>query len=71
MHGRCRCAASYNAKNGPAIRLTLGSRPTQVKVADHILTGHKVAIKILNRKKIQAMDMDEKGAHIYIYINYL
>jgi len=31
-----------------------------VKVAEHVLSGHKVAIKILNRKKIQAMDMDEK-----------
>lgn len=34
----------------------------QVKVAEHILTGHKVAIKILNRKKIKQMDMEEKGA---------
>jgi serine/threonine protein kinase len=34
----------------------------QVKVAEHVLTGHRVAIKILNRKKIQAMDMEEKGA---------
>lgn len=33
----------------------------QVKVAEHILTGHKVAIKILNRRKISAMDMEEKG----------
>lgn len=33
----------------------------QVKVAEHILTGHKVAIKILNRRKIKAMDMEEKG----------
>jgi hypothetical protein len=32
-----------------------------VKVAEHVLTGHKVAIKILNRKKIKQMDMDEKG----------
>jgi len=31
-------------------------------VAEHVLTGHKVAIKILNRRKIQAMDMEEKGA---------
>jgi hypothetical protein len=36
------------------------ARP-QVKVAEHVLTGHKVAIKILNRRKIQQMDMDEKG----------
>lgn len=33
----------------------------KVKVAEHLLTGHKVAIKILNRRKIKAMDMDEKG----------
>lgn len=32
----------------------------KVKVAEHVQTGHKVAIKILNRKKIKAMDMDEK-----------
>ncbi|GBG61149.1 hypothetical protein CBR_g19224 [Chara braunii] len=32
----------------------------KVKEAEHVLTGHKVAIKILNRRKIRAMDMDEK-----------
>mmetsp|Transcript_2344 Transcript_2344/g.7017 ORF Transcript_2344/g.7017 Transcript_2344/m.7017 type:complete len:506 (-) Transcript_2344:768-2285(-) len=32
----------------------------KVKVAEHILTGHKVAIKILNRRKIKQMDMEEK-----------
>jgi 5'-AMP-activated protein kinase, catalytic alpha subunit len=32
----------------------------KVKVAEHVLTGHKVAIKILNRKKIKQMDMEEK-----------
>lgn len=32
----------------------------KVKVAEHILTGNKVAIKILNRKKIKQMDMEEK-----------
>ena len=36
----------------------------QVKVAEHVLTGHKVAIKILNRRKIKQMDMEEKGAHL-------
>ena len=33
-------------------------------MAEHALTGHKVAIKILNRKKIKAMDMDEKGTSL-------
>jgi hypothetical protein len=38
-----------------------------VKLAEHILTGHKVAIKILNRKKIKAMDMEEKVRHRVLY----
>lgn len=29
-------------------------------VAEHELTGHKVAVKILNREKIKSMGMDEK-----------
>lgn len=29
-----------------------------------MLTRHKVAIKILNRRKIQAMDMEEKGERV-------
>lgn len=33
----------------------------QVKIAEHVLTGHKVAIKILHRKKIRQMEMEEKG----------
>ncbi|KAL4379110.1 hypothetical protein GQ457_02G011070 [Hibiscus cannabinus] len=32
----------------------------KVKIAEHILTGHKVAIKILNRRKIKNMEMEEK-----------
>lgn len=34
---------------------------SKVKVAEHVLTGHKVAIKILNRRKIKNMEMEEKG----------
>jgi serine/threonine protein kinase len=29
-------------------------------VAEHEITGHKVAIKILNRNKIRSLDMGEK-----------
>ncbi|KAL9323480.1 hypothetical protein ACSQ67_008337 [Phaseolus vulgaris] len=32
----------------------------KVKIAEHVLTGHKVAIKILNRHKIRSMEMEEK-----------
>lgn len=32
----------------------------KVKLAEHLLTGIKVAVKVLNRRKIKAMDMEEK-----------
>ncbi|KAJ4900897.1 SNF1-related protein kinase catalytic subunit alpha KIN11 [Raphanus sativus] len=32
----------------------------KVKIAEHLLTGHKVAIKILNRRKIKNMQMEDK-----------
>ncbi|KAG6529738.1 hypothetical protein ZIOFF_011952 [Zingiber officinale] len=32
----------------------------KVKIAEHLLTGHKVAIKILNRRKVKSMEMEEK-----------
>jgi len=32
----------------------------KVKMAEHELTGHKVAIKILNKKKVASLNMDEK-----------
>ncbi|KVI09102.1 Kinase associated domain 1 (KA1) [Cynara cardunculus var. scolymus] len=38
----------------------------KVKIAEHALTGHKVAIKILNRRKIKNMEMEEKGRNIVI-----
>lgn len=33
----------------------------KVKIAEHVLTGYKVAIKILNRRKMKNPDMEEKG----------
>lgn len=33
----------------------------KVKIAEHLLTGYKVAIKILNRRKMKGPDMEEKG----------
>ncbi|AQK87698.1 SNF1-related protein kinase catalytic subunit alpha KIN10 [Zea mays] len=50
-----------NPLSGYRIGKTLGIGSFgKVKIAEHILTGHKVAIKILNRKKIRSMDMEEK-----------
>jgi len=31
-----------------------------VKLATHIVTGHKVAVKILNKAKIKHLGMEEK-----------
>lgn len=42
----------------------------KVKIAEHVLTGHKVAIKILNRRKIKNMDMEEKGV-VMVFNNWV
>lgn len=36
----------------------------KVKIAEHLLTGHKVAIKILNRRKMKTPDMEEKRTNL-------
>lgn len=41
----------------------------KVKIAEHVLTGHKVAIKILNRRKIKKMEMEEKGLYCFLSDN--
>lgn len=33
----------------------------KVKIAEHLPTGYKVAIKILNRRKMKSHNMEEKG----------
>ena len=43
----------------------------RVKIAEHSLTGHKVAIKILNRRKIKNMEMEEKGTLYALEISFL
>ena len=51
-----------NPLSGYRIGKTLGIGSFgKVKIAEHILTGHEVAIKILNRRKIRGMEMEEKG----------
>lgn len=42
----------------------------KVKIAEHCRTGHKVAIKILNRRKIKNMDMEEKGV-VMVFNNWV
>lgn len=36
----------------------------KVKIAEHVRTGHKVAIKIINRRRMGGPDMEEKGEKI-------
>ena len=44
----------------------------KVKIAEHLLTGFKVAIKILNRRKMRSPEMEEKGAAVMLHmIDYL
>lgn len=57
LSGKSYDAVSSHYKTGKT--LGIGSFG-KVKIAEHALTGHKVAIKILNRRKIKNMDMEEK-----------
>ena len=44
----------------------------KVKIAEHLLTGYKVAIKILNRRKMKSPEMEEKGVAVMLHmIDYL
>lgn len=49
------CTARRAALPGDSLRAAVGGA-----VGEHMLTGHKVAVKILNRGKIQALDMEDK-----------
>ena len=48
----------------PAAHQSAPFMRSQVKIAEHVLTQHKVAIKILNKRKIKQQDMEEKGASL-------
>lgn len=37
----------------------------KVKIAEHKLTGHRVAIKIINCRQMKTMEMEEKGMVSY------
>lgn len=61
-------AVANRSRGGPVVgvgnyrfgkTLGLGSFG-KVKLAEHVRTGHKVAVKVLNRQKIQHLDMDHK-----------
>lgn len=63
-----RAGATNRTRGGPVVgvgnyrfgkTLGLGSFG-KVKLAEHVRTGHKVAVKVLNRQKIQHLDMDHK-----------
>ncbi|CAO1621483.1 unnamed protein product [Parajaminaea phylloscopi] len=68
--------ASRRAAQKPTVRIgqytlqrTLGTGSFgKVKLATHSLTGHRVAMKIINRRKISSMDM---GARVKREIQYL
>lgn len=40
----------------------------KVKIAEHKLTGHRVAIKIINCRQMRNMEMEEKGILSYTVI---
>ncbi|XVF76539.1 hypothetical protein PTKIN_Ptkin13bG0273700 [Pterospermum kingtungense] len=54
-------AHKYDALPNYKVGKTLGIGSFgKVKIAEHVLTGHKVAIKIIKREKIENKEMEEK-----------
>jgi len=63
-------ARSWSASIDTSIYLTLTS-PHPLVVATHSMTGHKVAMKIINRRKIQHMEMTSRVKREIQYLKVL
>ena len=62
MDGNTRGGGHSEALKSYNLGKTLGAGTFgKVMIAEHKLTGRKVAIKILNRHKMKTMEMEEKG----------
>ncbi|KAF7040248.1 hypothetical protein CFC21_050165 [Triticum aestivum] len=62
MGGNTRGGGHYEALKSYNLGKTLRAGTFgKVMIADHKLTGHKVAIKILNRRKMKTTEMEEKA----------
>lgn len=66
---RSSTAAHFYSEHKYRLMKTLGIGAfSKVKLAVHIPTGQKVAIKIMNRHKMR--DMEEKGAHHKFFLRF-
>uniref|UniRef100_A0A8R7U100 non-specific serine/threonine protein kinase n=1 Tax=Triticum urartu TaxID=4572 RepID=A0A8R7U100_TRIUA len=62
MDGNNRGGGHYEALKSYNLGETFGAGTFgKVMIAEHKLTGHKVAIKILNRRKMKTLEMEEKA----------
>jgi 5'-AMP-activated protein kinase catalytic alpha subunit len=62
MDGSARGAGHSDALINYNLGRTLGIGTFgKVKIAEHKLTGHRVAIKIINCRQMETMEMEEKG----------
>ena len=62
MDGNTRGGGHSEALKNYNLGKTLGHGTFgKVMIAEHKLTGQKVAIKILNRRQMEIMEMEEKG----------
>jgi 5'-AMP-activated protein kinase catalytic alpha subunit len=65
MEGNARGGGHSEALKNYNLGRTLGIGSFgKVKIAEHKLTGHRVAIKILNRRQMRNMEMEEKGTFL-------
>jgi len=62
MDGNTRGGGQSDALRNYTLGRTLGIGTFgKVKIAEHKLTGHRVAIKIINCRQMRNMEMEEKG----------
>ena len=62
MEGNTRGGGHADALKNYNVGRTLGIGTFgKVRIAEHKHTGHKVAIKILNRRQMRTLEMEEKG----------
>jgi len=62
MDGNTRGGGQSDALRNYTLGRTLGIGTFgKVKIAEHKLTGHRVAIKIINCRQMRSMEMEEKG----------
>jgi 5'-AMP-activated protein kinase catalytic alpha subunit len=58
--GKVKCKCFDVIVNAACVLLDANTSSSCALVAEHIITGHQVAVKILNKEKVKTLKMDQK-----------